>query len=163
MGEIVFGEKENLTLSPRVLAVKNLFDRARIPYRIPENMIRAMWSKFMINVGSNQASAILRAPHGVFQKDGEARELMVMAAREVVALSQKCGINLTEESVSEFLSILDALDPKGKTSMLQDIEAGRKTEVEIFAGTIVDLGKKLGVKTPLNEIFYKIIRAMEQR
>lgn len=163
MGKIVFGEKENLTLSPRVLAVKDLFDRARIPYRIPEDMIHAMWSKFLINVGSNQASAILKAPHGVFQKNGEARELMIMAAKEVVTLSQKCGINLTEESVSEFLSILDALDPKGKTSMLQDIEAGRKTEVEIFAGTIVNLGKKLGVKTPLNEIFYKIIRAMEQR
>ncbi|MEL7588952.1 MAG: ketopantoate reductase family protein [Prolixibacteraceae bacterium] len=161
MGEIVFGEKENVTLSSRVLAVKDLFNRARIPYRIPENMIRAMWSKFMINVGSNQASAILKAPHGVFQKKGEARELMILAAREVVLLSQKCGINLNEDHLTEFLSIMDGLDPNGKTSMLQDIEAGRKTEVDIFAGTVTRLGKQFSVETPVNDVFYRIIRSME--
>jgi len=54
MGRIVFGEKENQKLSERVLAVKDLFDQAQIPYRIPGNMLHAMWFKFMLNVGVNQ-------------------------------------------------------------------------------------------------------------
>jgi 2-dehydropantoate 2-reductase len=161
MGRIVFGEKENQTLSARVLALKDLFDRAQIPYRIPENMLHAMWFKFMLNVGVNQVSAILRASYGVLRENAEARELMISAAREVVVLSQKCGINLTEKHITEFLTIIDGLDPKGKTSMFQDIEAGRQTEVDIFAGTVIKLGKELGVETPVNEIFYRIIRAME--
>jgi 2-dehydropantoate 2-reductase len=162
MGRIVFGEKENRTPSLCVQAVKDLFERARIPYRIPENMLHAMWFKFMLNVGVNQASAILKAPYGVFKKNEEARSLMVSAAREVVTLSQKCGINLNEENIREFLAVIDGLDPNGKTSMLQDIEAGRQTEVDLFACTVVGLGKKYGVETPVNEVFYRIIRAMEQ-
>lgn len=162
MGRIVFGEKENQTLSERVTAVKDLFDRAKIPYRIPEDMLHAMWFKFMLNVGVNQASAILRAPYGAFQKNQQARELMVTAAREVVQLSQKCGINLNENQITEFLSIMDGLDPNGKTSMLQDIEAGRKTEVDIFAGTVIELGKKYETATPLNDAFFRIIRATEE-
>jgi 2-dehydropantoate 2-reductase len=126
-------------------------------------MLHAMWFKFMLNVGVNQASAILKAPYGVFRKNAEARSLMVSAAREVVFLSQKCGVNLNEENVQEFLTIIDGLDPNGKTSMLQDIEAGRQTEVDIFAGTVIDLGKKYGMETPVNNVFYRIIRAMEQQ
>ncbi|MGD9557203.1 MAG: ketopantoate reductase family protein [Mangrovibacterium sp.] len=162
MGRIVFGEKENQKLSERVLAVKDLFDQAQIPYRIPENMLHAMWFKFMLNVGVNQASAILRAPYGVFQKNQQARELMVTAAREVLLLSQKCGIHLLEDQITEFLSIMDGLDPNGKTSMLQDVEAGRKTEVDIFAGTVIELGRKYEIETPLNDAFFRIIRAMEE-
>jgi 2-dehydropantoate 2-reductase len=163
MGRIVFGEKENRVLSERVLAVKDLFDQAQIPYRIPEDMLHAMWFKFMLNVGVNQASAILRAPYGVFRKNKEARDLMVAAAREVVQLSQKCGVSLNEDHITEFLSIIDGLDPNGKTSMLQDIEAGRKTEVDIFAGTVMELGRKYKAATPFNDVFYRIIRAMEQQ
>lgn len=163
MGRIVFGEKENRVLSDRVLLVKDLFERARIPYRIPEDMLHAMWFKFMLNVGVNQASAILRAPYGVFRTNKEARDLMIAAAREVLQLSQRCGINLNEDHITEFLSIIDGLDPNGKTSMLQDVEAGRKTEVDIFAGTIMQLGRKYETATPVNEVFYRIIRAMEQQ
>jgi 2-dehydropantoate 2-reductase len=46
--------------------------------------------------------------------------------------------------------------------MHQDIEAGRKTEVEIFAGTVIDLGRKYNIATPVNDMFFKMIRALEQ-
>jgi 2-dehydropantoate 2-reductase len=88
---------------------------------------------------------------------------MVLAAREVVLLSQKTGIDLKEENIEEFLAIIDKLDPDGKTSMLQDMEAGRKTEVDIFAGTVMALGRQLGVETPVNDLFFRIIRAMERQ
>lgn len=162
IGRIVFGEKQNKELSKRVAAVKQLFEKADIPHVVPENMIREQWWKFMMNVGVNQTSAILKAPYGVFQRVKEARELMFEASREVVRLSEKAGINLDDSDVENYMPILASLAPEGKTSMLQDVEALRKTEVEIFAGTVIELGKKYGVETPVNAMYYKMIRAIEQ-
>ncbi len=160
-GKIVFGEERNDVLTERIKAIEQLFVKAGIPYQIPVDMQKALWSKFMMNTGINQTSAVLRAPYGIFQQDSEARKLMLIAAREVFMLSQLCGINLTEDDVNNFLQILDGLDPAGKTSMLQDVEAGRKTEVDFFAGTVVALGKKYNVETPVNQTLYYIIKSME--
>jgi 2-dehydropantoate 2-reductase len=161
-GRIVFGEKHNEVVSGRVQAVKDLFERANISFQIPVNMEKAMWAKFMMNTGINQVSAVLKAPYGVFQQEGEARRLMLAASEEVLTLSRQIGIDLDAPDVIQFLRILDTLHPSGKTSMLQDIEAGRKTEVDLFAGTVIQMGKKYNVATPVNETLYRIIMAMEQ-
>jgi 2-dehydropantoate 2-reductase len=160
-GRIVFGEKNNAVLSDRVLAIRDLFERAQIPCQVPADMQRALWSKFMMNTGINQVSAVLKAPYGLFQQNEDARKLMLMASQEVLVLSRHCGIDLDPSDVDEFVRVLDSLDPAGKTSMLQDIEAGRKSEVDLFAGTVVGLGKKYGVPTPVNETLLRIIRVME--
>lgn len=161
-GRIVFGEKQNEVVSTRVRAIKDLFERAGINYQIPVNMEKAMWAKFMMNTGINQVSAVLRAPYGIFQQEGEARRLMLAASEEVLRLSRQIGIGLDIADVKEILRILDTLHPSGKTSMLQDIEAGRKTEVDLFAGTVIQMGKKFNVETPVNEMLYRVILAMEQ-
>ncbi|HEX3046658.1 MAG TPA: 2-dehydropantoate 2-reductase [Bacillota bacterium] len=162
IGKIVFGERMNTTHTPKVTAVRELFERAQVPYQIPENMLRELWWKFMMNVGINQVSAILKAPYGVFQNIGEARELMVMASREVLLLSQKIGINLEDTDIQKYLQVADTLSPEGKTSMLQDVEASRKTEVEIFAGTVIELGRTYGIETPVNQVLFRMIRTIEQ-
>jgi len=69
-------------------------------------MMRIMWWKFMINVGINQASAVLRAPFLIFQTSEEARDLMESAMREVIKLSEKAQVNLTEEDIKRFNEIL---------------------------------------------------------
>lgn len=162
LGKVVFGDKNNPEYSEKVKAVKELFDQVKIPYQIPENMLKELWWKFMLNVGINQVSAILKAPYGVFQRIGEARELMEMACREVIQLSEKVGINLTENDLQNSIKIVNTLGPEGKTSMLQDVEAGRKTEVEIFAGTVARLGREYGVSTPVNDFLLRAIYTMEQ-
>ena len=138
-------------------------DLAGIPNTIPDDMLRMMWWKFMINVGVNQASAVLRAPYGVFQSSADARALMTSLMREVIALAHKANIDLTDRDLDEWLKILATLSSGGKTSMLQDIEAERKTEVEIFAGKVVALGKKYRVPTPVNETILSIIKVIESR
>jgi 2-dehydropantoate 2-reductase len=65
--------------------------------------------------------------------------------------------------MDKFIQIMSGLSPEGKTSMLQDIEAGRMTEVDIFAGTVIALGKKYDIKTPVNEMLYRMIRVLEQK
>jgi 2-dehydropantoate 2-reductase len=162
LGRIVFGDKTNIVKSPKVKLVEELFEKAQIAYRIPENMIYELWRKFMFNVGINQVSAILKATYGDFQNIAEATELWKMASMEVVRISQKAGINLSDNDIKDYEKLLHTLSPTGKTSTLQDIEAHRKTEVEIFAGTIIELGHKYGVDTPINEMLYRMIHVLEQ-
>ena len=161
-GKHYFGEAINTHLSQRVLRVQEAFDRAGIVYETPEDMIRMMWWKFMINVGVNQASAVMRAPLGVFQKSPEAQGLMEALMKEVIALTDAMDVNLTNRDIEEWYTFLNVLSPQGKTSMLQDIEAGRKTEVEIFGEKVVELGKTHGVTTPVNQTVLQIIRVIEQ-
>ena len=162
-GKLYFGEAVNTTLTGRVRALQSLFTRAGIIWEVPEDMIRTLWWKFMINVGINQASAVLRAPYEVFQSFPEATDLMVSAMEEVIMLARALKIALSKKDVEQWHAFLSSLAPTGKTSMLQDVEAGRKTEVEIFAGKVVSLGKAHKRPTPVNETLYRILKVTEQR
>jgi 2-dehydropantoate 2-reductase len=162
-GKIFFGEARNASLTERVKRIQALFDKAGIIYETPPDMMRVMWWKFMINVGINQASAVLRAPFSVFQTSEEARNLMESAMREVIRLSEKAGVNLTQEDIEKFNEILMDLNPQGKTSMLQDVEAGRKTEAEMFAGKVIAMGKQHNVPTPVNQRLFDLIKEIEAK
>ncbi len=157
-----FGEARNTVISPRIRRVQEAFDRAGIRHETPEDMIRRLWWKFMVNVGVNQASAVMRAPYGVFQTNREAQALMEALMEEVVTLAQAYGVNLTRQDVDNWYPVLARLSPQGKTSMLQDIEANRKTEVEVFSGKVISLGEARGIPTPVNRTIYQIIRVLEQ-
>jgi 2-dehydropantoate 2-reductase len=161
-GRIIFGEGPHKVGSDRLNRLRDALTRAAIPCEIPEDMLRIMWWKFMINVGINQASAVLRAPYGVFQASPDARALMQSLMEEVVALAGKVSVNLTQKDMEEWFSVLSTLSPEGKTSMLQDIEAGRKTEVEVFAGKVVSMGKEYHVPTPVNQAILSILKVIEQ-
>ena len=161
-GRHYFGEARNIDLDQRVIRVQDAFDRAGIVYETPEDMIRIMWWKFMINVGMNQASAVMRAPYGVFQTSLEAKGLMEALMKEVVALANVMDVDLTNRDMKEWYEFLNTLSSRGKTSMLQDIEAGRKTEVEIFGEKVVELGRIHGVPTPVNQTVSQIIKVLEQ-
>jgi 2-dehydropantoate 2-reductase len=160
-GKLFIGEAVNHVLTERVRRIQALFEKAGIVYETPPDMLRILWWKFMINVGINQASAVLRAPYKVFQAGGAARELMETAMWEVVRLAGKAGVDLSEADISGFDPYLFRLNPQGKTSMLQDVEAGRKTEVEMFAGRVIELGRRYDVPTPVNQRLFDQIRKIE--
>ena len=136
-GKILFGKADNSVLSDRVIAIQNAFRNSGIQCDTPVDMIRMMWWKFMINVGVNQASAVMRAPYGVFHASRDAQELMSDLMREVITLAQHSDVRLDDQDLVNWYPVLHGLGPEGKTSMLQDIEAKRKTEVEVFAGKVV--------------------------
>jgi 2-dehydropantoate 2-reductase len=162
-GKIFFGETINTLPTDRVKRIQALFDKAGIIYETPPDMMRVMWWKFMINVGINQASAVLRAPFSVFQTSEEARNLMESAMREVIRLSEKAGANLTHEDIEKFNEILLDLNPQGMTSMLQDVEARRKTEVEMLAGKVIALGRQYNLPTPVNQKLFDLIKEIEAK
>lgn len=161
-GMVLFGEADNTKLTRRVERIQTIFDQAGIGYQTPTDMIRTMWWKFMINVGINQASAILSAPYGVFQGSKHAQEIMESAMREVILVAEAAGVNLVEADIQDWYGFLEKLDPAGKTSMLQDVEADRQTEVEIFGGKMIELGKKYAIPTPVNEVLYHAIKVIER-
>ncbi len=160
-GRVLFGEARNPSPTGRVKRIQTLFDRAGITYETPPDMVRTLWWKFMINVGINQATAALRAPYAMFQTSQEARRLMESAMREVIILARKVGVHLSEADIDKWRTILAGLNPDGKTSMLQDVEARRKTEVEMFAGKVIQLGRLHDVPTPVNDELYDIIKKIE--
>ena len=161
-GRIVFGADGGSAGNEKVLSVKNFFDTNGIACTVPEDIVREQWWKFMMNVGINQVSAILRAPYGVFHNIKEAQELIRIASMEVISIAVKKGIKLTSGDIDEHLNIFKTLAPEGKTSMLQDVEAGRKTEVEIFSGAVMEMGRDLGIPTPVNDMLFRMIRSIEQ-
>jgi 2-dehydropantoate 2-reductase len=160
-GRILFGEEKNAEITRRVRQVSDLFTRAGIAHEIPPDMIRSLWFKFMINVGVNQVSAVLRATYAVLQSSSEARELMDSAMLEVIAIARPLHVNLSKEDIGEWYKVLGTLSPTGKSSMLQDVEAGRPTEVEMLAGTVIELGNRHGVPTPVNQKLYEELRRIK--
>jgi 2-dehydropantoate 2-reductase len=161
-GRLFFGEAANPIVSQRVKDLQSLFDRAGIAYETPVDMIRIVWWKFMINVGMNQVSAVLRAPYSRFQTSQEARDLMESGMREVMAIAKKAKVALSEKDIEDWYSILSGLSPHGKTSMLQDVEAGRKTEVDMLAGKVIALGERYDVPTPVNKRIFRSIKEIEE-
>lgn len=149
LGRILFGDRENKDMAERVRRISALFQRAGIAHEIPSDMVRSLWFKYMINVGVNQVSAVLGASYGALRNSAKARELMDAAMREVIAVAVAKKVNLSEEDIGEWYKVLSTLSSEGKTSMLQDVEAGRKTEVEMLAGAVIDLGQRHGIPTPV--------------
>jgi 2-dehydropantoate 2-reductase len=162
-GKIIFGPVADDDDGRHLDRIREALNRAGIANEVPPDIMRAMWWKFMINVGINQASAVLRAPYGVFQACADARALMRSLMTEVVTLAEKSGIDLKAKDIDEWDRILAGLSPAGKTSMLQDVEAGRKTEVEIFAGKMVSLAAAYGLSAPVNQTVQRIIAVIETR
>jgi 2-dehydropantoate 2-reductase len=124
-------------------------------------MVRALWKKFMDNVGGNQVSALLGCKNGVLMDVDSVRDLVVAAAAEAVEVSKTERTGLVDGDVSEFVERLKLLDPEGKTSMLQDIEAGRKTETDFLGGVVVELSVKHHLRAPVNEMLVRCIHAKE--
>jgi 2-dehydropantoate 2-reductase len=161
-GMLCFGEREPGVVSDRARRVADFFDSLQFPHELVTDMMHRMWGKLMLNVGVNQAVAVYEGDYGAIQREGEARSTMIAAMREVLALSRYEGVNLTEGDVTYWLDIVDSLSPGSRPSMRQDLEAGRKSEVELFSGTIVRLGEKHGVDTPVNRWLHERIVRMEQ-
>ena len=160
-GDIVFGIKDEKTEKSDIEVVKSYFDKVGISYKTPENMLRAYWLKFMLNVSSNQPSAIFKMTFGQMQTNPEFMDFMKNIMREVQAIAQAEGVIDTETMIEEAVKSFNTMIPEGRTSMFQDIEAHRKTEVDIFAGTIIELGKKHNIPTPYNNVLYKMIKVIE--
>lgn len=162
-GKIHFGEKLNREYSERVLSIKEVFEKADIPYEIDEDMLKGIWFKFMCNIGENMTCALLGIPFGGFRESEHANWMRINSMREVAAIAQKKGIAIGEEEIEMQNKTVMTIPYPNKPSTLQDLEACKNTEVDMFAGTVVKMGRELGVPTPICEMFYHGIRVLEEK
>lgn len=117
----------------------------------------------MLNVAANQSSAILKMTFGQMQSNTKYIELLKNIMTEVQQLAVANKVNDANKLVEEAMSDVMTMTSDGKTSMLQDLEAGRKTEVDIFAGTVVELGKKYNIPTPYNKIMKEMLEVIDNK
>ena len=83
--------------------------------------------------------------------------------KEVFRVARAKGIEIPMERFEEQERIIQKIPPQNKPSTLQDIEAGRKTEIEMFAGSMVRMGEELGIPTPLCWVFLQGIHVLEEK
>lgn len=159
-GRLVFGS-DVPGAARHLRAVQEACDRAGLAWQTPDDMRHMMWWKFMVNVGINQPSAVLRAPYGAFRGDGPARSLMLALMDEVIAISRAEGVPLGPDDLALWEQVLAGQPADGWTSMHQDVAAGRPTEVDIFAGRVVASGARHGIATPYNQAMLWILRSLD--
>ena len=146
----------------KLMAVVDLFDKIGMPYTLEEDINRRIWSKFMLNVGINQVVMLYEGTYGTVQKPGEARELMKDAMREVITVAEKENINIREEDFNEYIELIDNMNPDGMPSMRQDGLAKRRSEVELFSGTLIALADKHKINLPVNKKIYDLVKKKEK-
>lgn len=156
--KIVFGEATNDPPAPRVRAVAGCFDRLGIRHHVPADMRAAQWKKFILNVGINQAQALLRAPCRELQQNPEAMQLARTLMDEAAAVGAALGIAGAADVPAWAEGVIRAAAPDNRTSMLQDVEAGRTPEIDLFAETVCRLGRQCGIPTPANELVLQLLQ-----
>ena len=151
--KIFFGSDDIKSLK----ILSTFFDETKIKYEISENIEEAYWKKFIINVGINQICAAENKCLTELKKEPELIEILKGLMQEAKTIAEFEGIKNTEELYSEAENFLLNEMPEATPSMLQDIRNKNKTEIDILAVKVMELGCKHGTRTPFNEkIFYKI-------
>lgn len=161
-GKIQVGYEKDSAINRYVDEVYSFLSSSGIDIQLYPDIKRMQWKKWLINIGSNQVSVVTHAEFLYFGKVKEIVELMRLLMNEIVALAKIEGVALYESDVEEAIDVLIHYPPMKKTSMLQDIIAERRTEIDYFAGTVIQKSKKYGIESPANLTLYLSIKAMEK-
>lgn len=157
---IIYGELTAPFDSDRVQAVQALFADTGIHFRVTEHIREEIWSKFRLNVCNNLPQAILGAGVGCYRDSVHMKAISDGLRRELEAIATARGIDLR---IADAVSHGCAVPATARYSTLQDLDAGRHTEIDMFSGALMRMGKELGIPTPYNEYTYHMIKAMEEK
>lgn len=158
---IIFGEVSAPYDSERVQAVLDLFSGTGLHYRVTDCILEEIWSKFRLNVCNNLPQAILGAGVGCYRDSVHMKAISDGLRAELMAIAEAKGIDISKADVSSGRG--SAVPPTARYSTLQDLDAGRHTEIDMFSGALIRMGKELGIPTPYNEFTYHMIKALEEK
>lgn len=158
---IILGELQPPFESERIKAINHLLANTGIHWRVTEFIQEEIWGKFRLNVCNNLPQAILGAGVGCYH-DSEHMSFIRKALRgEVESIAEAKGIDLSK--IDDSSGRGSAVKASARYSTLQDIDAGRHTEIDMFSGALVRMEKELGIPTPYNEYTYHMIKALEEK
>lgn len=128
-----------------------------------KNIEGVVWTKTLVNCGINPVGALTGFTNGEVYKNPQLRNLVIQLVEEAVEIVKALGIELTTDDPVRYALGTAKATGNNINSMLQDILAGKKTEIDSITGEIIRLGKELGIETPMNESVYALIKAIESK
>ncbi len=158
---IIFGELAAPYQSERVQAIEDLFKDTGLHYRATENIREEIWCKFRLNVCNNLPQAVLGVGIGCYQDSIHIKHISDGLRYELEAIAAAKGIDIRK--ADDMSSRGSEVPLSARYSTLQDLDAGRHTEIDMFSGALVRMGRELGIPTPYNEYTYHIIKALEEK
>ncbi|SDJ89566.1 ketopantoate reductase [Halovenus aranensis] len=156
LGEVVLGAREGgeSALADRV---GTAFDDGGLATTVSTEMPRRLWEKLTVNAGINAATALARVPNGALTDDPGA-SVTRRAAREAARVARTQGVSVdADEAAKQAVAVADAT-ARNRSSMLQDIEAGRRTEIAAINGYVVEHASQ---PVPVNETLTALVRTWE--
>jgi 2-dehydropantoate 2-reductase len=149
--------------SPRLLAVDEALRSAGFETTVSPRILDEVWKKLALNCCTLPTSALLRFFAHELVAFPAAEDAMAMILREVVAVARAKGIALDYDERWAAITGLLAGAVGGKASMLQDVEAGRQTEIEVINGAVQAAGREAGVPTPVNDALVALVSALQSK
>lgn len=134
---------------------------AGFPARAVTDIHTRIWAKAILNAAVNPITALLRVRTGVLIDSEELRAAMRQVVEESVAIARACGIALDVDEVFATVEAVVEATRDNKTSMYQDLERGRRTEIEAINGALVARAREHGLPCPANELLARMVRGAE--
>ena len=141
----------------RVEAVASLLTDAGVETTVADDPESAVWTKVLVNVGINAATALARVPNGALVEEAAGERLLRRAVQEGVAVARAEGVGVPEDAVERAREVA-ARTATNRSSMRQDVERGTRTEIESLNGELARRGGAHGVDAPVNETLADLVR-----
>jgi 2-dehydropantoate 2-reductase len=131
---------------------------ANIEITLTDHMLLDIWKKFVLLSGTSGITASTRQPLGVIRDDEDMRAFFYRLMRETIGVGRAAGVEFPPDFAAELDRWVASFPPTMKASMANDLDAGRRLELDWLAGKIVALGRKYGIATPGHEAVYAILK-----
>jgi 2-dehydropantoate 2-reductase len=153
---IVFGELDR-SKTERLVKVQNILKAADIASKISDDIEADLWKKF-ISICTSGLLAVTGTTYGELRSIKETRQMMIELLTEVYQLSKKTGVNVESDFVEKSVSFIDTYPYDTTSSLTRDVWEKKPSEIEYQNGTVVRLGEKYGLNTPVNRfVYYSIL------
>jgi len=146
--------------SARVEAVVDHFHRAGFKPEARDRMEQLIWEKLHANVGINAITALTGIRNGFIAETAVARELCRAAVEEAILVARAKGFQISDDMVERVLTIARAT-ARNRSSMGQDVDRRKRTEIDAINGAIVAFGEKAHIPTPINRTLTQLIKTLE--
>src|SRR5215468_2602351 len=131
---------------------------ANIEIKLTDHMLLDIWKKFVLLSGTSGITASTRQPLGVIRDDEDMRAFFYRLMHETIGVGRAAGVEFPPDFAAELDRWVASFPPTMKASMANDLDAGRRLELDWLAGKIVALGRKYGIATPGHEAVYAILK-----
>ncbi|MBU1671637.1 MAG: ketopantoate reductase family protein [Actinobacteria bacterium] len=147
--------------------VVNAFSESYIPCRCEERILSYIWDKVLYNVCLNALATLLRTDYGSLGDDSNTWSVMETLVDEFYEVAAARGVEPVSPTPADYLARFreDLLPPTRlhRSSMQEDIEQGRRTEIDALNGAVWRMGSEAGIPTPANELLTRMIHFLESR